>query len=299
MREIPTLRGARVLLRPWRDSDRAPFARLNADPAARLYFPTIATAEQSNLEADRIAEHFEREGFGLWALEIPGVTEFAGFVGLMRPSYEAHFTPCVEVGWRLLPDYWRRGYASEAAELALAYGFEVLGLDEIVSLTTVTNQPSRRVMDRIGLRRDPADDFDHPRIAEGHPLRPHVLYRLSRADWQQRKQAEAAGSLFAEIPAALPEELIQPLFTGKRGFRVERIVSHGQASPPDFWYEQAEHEWVLLVSGSACLEYEQPPGEQRLLAGDHVLIPAGRRHRVKWTQADTDTVWLAVFYQPD
>lgn len=297
MSEIPTLHGARVLLRPWRESDRAPFARLNADPAARLYFPTLATAEQSNLEADRIAEHFEREGFGLWALEIPGVTEFAGFVGLMRPAYEAHFTPCVEVGWRLLPAYWRRGYASEAAELALAHGFEVLGLDQIVSLTTVTNQPSRRVMERIGMQRDPADDFDHPRIAEGHPLRPHVLYRLSRADW--RRQAEPAGNLLAGMPATLPEELIEPLFAGQRGFHVERIVSRGQASPPGFWYEQTEHEWVLLVTGSACIEYDAPAGELCLHAGDHVLIPAGRRHRVKWTQTDTDTVWLAVFYQPD
>lgn len=182
------LQAGRVLLRDWRDSDYAPFAELNADTHARRFFSSVLTTEQSDAEADRIRAHVERTGFTFWALEIPGVTDFAGFVGLIHTGFEAHFTPCVEIGWRLLPAYWGKGFASEAAQLALQHAFEVLQLDEIVALTTYNNLPSMAVMQRIGMRRRVEDDFQHPKLSEGHPLRHHVLYRISRAHWQSLRQ---------------------------------------------------------------------------------------------------------------
>ena len=131
----------------------------------------------SDALADRIEEHFESRGYGLWVVEVPDGSPFVGFVGLAVADFPAEFTPAVEVGWRLAEAYWGRGYATEAATAALAFGFSTLGLDEIVSFAAVGNVRSRRVMERIGLRRDPADDFEHPRVAVGDPLRPHVLYR--------------------------------------------------------------------------------------------------------------------------
>jgi ribosomal-protein-alanine N-acetyltransferase len=148
------------------------------------YFPSPrARAEESDELAERIRRHIEEEGWGLWAVEVVGGAAFIGFVGLARPNFEEHFTPGVEVGWRLARAHWGRGYATEAGRAALAYGFEELGLKEIVSFTSELNTRSRRVMERLGMTRDPADDFDHPRIPAGDPLRLHVLYRLSRDAW--------------------------------------------------------------------------------------------------------------------
>ena len=128
----------------------------------------------------RIEAHFDRHGFGLWAVEIPDVVPFAGFIGLSIPGFDAHFTPCVEIGWRLAAEHWDRGYATEGARAVLAFGFETLELGEIVSMTVPDNLRSRRVMERIGMVHNPADDFDHPVLAEGHRLRRHVLYRIGR-----------------------------------------------------------------------------------------------------------------------
>ena len=128
----------------------------------------------------RIREHFDRHGYGLWAVEVPGVADFIGFVGLAVPRFESHFTPCVEIGWRLAREHWGRGYATEAAHAALEFGFLDLALNEIVSFTATTNRRSRAVMERIGMTRSPDDDFDHPSLPEGHPLRRHVLYRAGR-----------------------------------------------------------------------------------------------------------------------
>ena len=172
------LRTRRVRLRAWRDADREPFARLNADADVMKYFPIALTRDQSDRFADRIQTHIEEHGWGLWAVEIAGTAPFAGFIGLARPRFEAHFTPCVEVGWRLAREFWGRGYATEGARAALAFGFRALGLREIVSMTTETNAPSRRVMERLGMTRDAADDFEHPVLPAGHPLRRHVLYRI-------------------------------------------------------------------------------------------------------------------------
>jgi len=183
----PILTTARLRLRQWREEDLAPFAALNADPQVMEFFPKVLTRAESDAVAGRIRDHFVRHGFGLWAVEAPGAADFVGFVGLAVPSFEAHFTPCVEIGWRLAREHWGHGYATEAATAALAFGFGDRALEEIVAFTVPANIPSRRVMGRLGMRRLPADDFEHPAIAAGHPLRSHVLYRLRRADWKPRR----------------------------------------------------------------------------------------------------------------
>ena len=175
---MPELRTERLLLRQWRDDDLEPFAALNGDAETMRYFPAPLTRAESDGLARRAREQIEAEGWGLWAVEVEGGAPFVGFVGLGRPSFEAHFTPAVEVGWSLAREHWGHGYATEAGRAALRYGFDELGLAEIVSITSRLNEPSRRVMERLGMERDPADDFEHPRVPEGHPLRPHVLYRL-------------------------------------------------------------------------------------------------------------------------
>ena len=180
----PILTTARLRLRQWREEDLAPFAALNADPQVMEFFPKVLTRAESDAVAGRIRDHFARHGFGLWAVEVPGAADFVGFVGLAVPSFEAHFTPCVEIGWRLAREHWGHGYATEAASAALAFGFGARALEEIVAFTVPANIPSRRVMGRLGMRRLPSDDFEHPAIPDGHPLRSHVLYRLRRADWK-------------------------------------------------------------------------------------------------------------------
>jgi RimJ/RimL family protein N-acetyltransferase len=170
----------RLLLRRWRSDDLDPYAALNADPVVREHFPETLTREQSLEELTRFDARFDERGYSLWAVEVPSVSPFIGFVGLNLTTWDAPFTPAVEVGWRLAREYWGRGYASEGARAALAYGFDAIGLDEIVSFTTPGNVRSWRVMERIGMTRDPADDFDHPLIPPGDPLRRHVLYRVSR-----------------------------------------------------------------------------------------------------------------------
>lgn len=166
-----SLRTARLLLRPWRDEDDAAFDRLSTDPVVMEYLVSLPGWPA------RKRAHWEEYGFGQWVVEIPGEASFIGIVGLETVSYEAHFTPAVEVAWRLARAYWGQGYASEAARVALDYGFTQLGLEEIVALTVPANWRSRRVMERLGMTRTPEDDFDHPRLPKG-PLKRHVLYRL-------------------------------------------------------------------------------------------------------------------------
>jgi len=185
---LPELRTPRLLLRPWCDDDLEPYAALNADPEVMRHFPAPLSREESDRHARSIRERAARGEPALWAVEVPGTAPFIGFVGLAVPSFRAHFTPCVEVGWRLARAHWGKGYAPEAALAALDHGFDVLGLDEIVSFTSVGNAPPRRVMEKLGMHRDPAEDFDHPSLPEGHRLRRHVLYRLS-ADEHRRARS--------------------------------------------------------------------------------------------------------------
>jgi len=175
-----TLTTARLRLRPWRLEDLAPFRALNADARVMEHFPKVLTEQESDRQAAGIADHMQKHGFGSWAVEVIGVADFAGFVGLSIPTFEAHFTPCVEVGWRLAFDHWGHGYATEAARAAVDCGFGRLGLEEIVAFTVPANWRSIRVMEHLGMTRSAAEDFNHPRLPAGHPLRRHVLYRLRR-----------------------------------------------------------------------------------------------------------------------
>lgn len=176
----PELRGERVLLRAWRADDLEPFAALNHDPRVMEHYPAPLTRDESDaFVLERAVPAFAERGFGPWAVEVPGVAPFVGYVGLLAPTFEARFTPCVEIGWRLAFHAWGHGYATEAARLAIAYGFVEGGLDEIVSFTVPANCRSIAVMERLGMRAD--GEFDHPRLPPGHRLRRHVLYRLSRS----------------------------------------------------------------------------------------------------------------------
>jgi RimJ/RimL family protein N-acetyltransferase len=179
MNDLVTLSSGRVCLRRWRDEDREVFAAMNADARVMEFFRAPLGRAESDAMVDGIQKHFNEHDFGLWAIEVPGVAPFIGFAGLAIARFSAHFTPCVEVGWRLAFDHWGHGYATEAARLALGYGFGPLALPEVVSFTTVTNYRSRAVMERLRMRRDPAHDFDYPSLPENHPLRRHVLYRLA------------------------------------------------------------------------------------------------------------------------
>lgn len=177
MTEAAQLGTERLLLRAWRPADREPFAALNADPLVMEHFPAPLTRAESDALVDRIEGAFDEQGWGLWAVEVPGEAEFIGFIGLAIPRFDAPFMPGVEVGWRLAHTAWGRGYAPEGAREALRFAFEELALDEVLSFTSVGNAKSRRVMEKLGMTHDPADDFDHPNIAAGSPIRRHVLYR--------------------------------------------------------------------------------------------------------------------------
>jgi RimJ/RimL family protein N-acetyltransferase len=205
------LRTERLLLRRFRDEDRAPFAALNADPRVMEHFVTPLDRAASDAFVDRIEQRRDEHGYSLWAVEVvdeaapgagrsigvapgagrfigvaPGAGRFIGYVGLWDATFDAPFTPTVEVGWRLAADAWGRGYATEAAIASVDDGFARVGLPEIVSFTAVDNDRSRAVMERIGLVRDPDGDFDHPSVPEGHPVRPHVLYRFPDLEARRR-----------------------------------------------------------------------------------------------------------------
>lgn len=171
------LRTERLLLRRWRDEDRAPFAAMNADPRVMEHFPALMTRAESDAVVDRIEASFERDGIGLWVVERDD--EFLGFAGLIWQLPPLPFAPAVEVGWRLVPPAWGHGYATEAARAAITDGVARVAIDGIVSMTATTNVRSIAVMERLGMRRDPAEDFDHHRLEPGHRLERHVLYRLA------------------------------------------------------------------------------------------------------------------------
>lgn len=178
-----TINTKRLILRPWLEKDLEPFAQMNADAHVREYFPGLLSRQESDASVELFSEHIQKHGWGIWATELVETGEFIGFIGLQIVPFTAPFNesaPAVEIGWRLAYNHWGKGYATEGALEALKYGFETAGFDEIVSFTTVANFRSRHVMDKIGMHHCPEDDFDHPKLAEGHPLRRHVLYRLKR-----------------------------------------------------------------------------------------------------------------------
>lgn len=185
---MKTIRTKRLLLRPWNEEDFESFAQMNEDPRVMECFPSVLTKAESDETAQRFKAEIEERGWGLWAVSVIGGADFIGFIGLNPVRFDAPFTPAVEVGWRLAHEYWNQGYATEGALAALYFAFESLHFDEIVSFTVVRNFRSRHVMEKIGMHHDPKDDFDHPRLLEGDPLRKHVLYRITAQDWSEKEK---------------------------------------------------------------------------------------------------------------
>ena len=190
MTRILELESARLVLRQWHDDDLREFAALCADPHVMRYFPAPLTRLEAAALIGRVRGHFNEYGFGLWALERKDSGAFIGMTGLLNVNFEAPFGPAVEIGWRLARRHWGLGFASEAAWTCLRCAFAQLRLGEVVSFTTEGNLPSQKVMQAIGMVHDPQGNFEHPRLPSGHPLRPHVLYRIDRARWEQTQRAE-------------------------------------------------------------------------------------------------------------
>ncbi|POF32902.1 GNAT family N-acetyltransferase [Roseibium marinum] len=186
MKETVFLETGRLLLRAWREEDVDPFAEMCADPCVMRYFPEPLSREKSVSLIARCREKQRKYGFSIAPVEVKATGEFLGFVGLSRPDYATPlpFEPCVEIGWRLKQSGWGKGYASEAARAWLRFGFETIGLQEIVAFTIPDNTPSQKVMQRIGMTRDHDGDFLFPGLPPDHPVAPHVLYRLARKNWQ-------------------------------------------------------------------------------------------------------------------
>lgn len=180
---IHRLETARLRLRQWTEADKEPFARLNADKRVMAFFPQTLSRRESDVLAEKSTQAIATRGWGWWAVEVKDKHRFIGFVGLNVPSAELPFNPCVEVGWRLDYPYWGNGYATEAAQAAIAYGFDILKLDNIVSFTTLNNSASQAVMRKLGMQRSP-QTFIHPSVPAGCELKEHCLYELSKADWQ-------------------------------------------------------------------------------------------------------------------
>lgn len=175
----------RLELRHWREEDLEEFAKMNSDPKVMEFFPYVLNQEQTEKAIRTFQGKINDRGWGWCAVSAPGVSDFIGAIGLNITPTDVYPGDVVEVGWRLAHEHWGKGYATEGALACLEYGFEKIGLKEIVSFTTVNNLRSRKVMEKIGLHYNPADEFDHPKIAEGHPLRRHVLYRLDRDEWKE------------------------------------------------------------------------------------------------------------------
>ena len=186
------LEADRLILRQWRDEDCAPFARINADPRVMEFFPQILSREESDDMASRCHELIAQRGWGFWAVELKGYSDFIGIVGLNEPQDRLPCSPCIEIGWRLAYRHWGRGYATEAGNRALQFAFEELILNEVVAFTTLTNKRSREVMERLGMV-NTNRDFDHPALVPNHSLSRHVLYSISRKGWRERAEINRIG----------------------------------------------------------------------------------------------------------
>lgn len=172
---------SRLGFRMWKESDRELFTKMNGSKEVMRYFPKTLDSKETDDFLNRVQSHFEENGYGLWAVELKDTKEFIGFIGLLNATFEAHFTPCVEIGWRLDDKYWNKGYATEGAKACLEYGFKNLKLDTIYSFTAEINKPSENVMKKIGLKK--VGEFKHPKVGDGNPLKPHVLYKIDRKEF--------------------------------------------------------------------------------------------------------------------
>lgn len=177
----------RLFLRTWKAEDIEPMTIINKDPKVRKFLPSIGNRSMTESMIERFIKHYREYGFCLYAVEHKTTHKLLGFVGLNIPSFAAHFTPAVEIGWRLASQYWNKGFATEAAKAVLKHAFTNLGLNKIVSFTVVGNRQSRRVMEKIGLHHDAKDDFDHPKIDKNSPFCHHVLYRLTKQQYFNKR----------------------------------------------------------------------------------------------------------------
>ena len=184
---MSTIETDRLILRNWREQDRPAFFEMNADPKVMRFFERTRSRAEADAALDRFVREIDRNGYGFWAVELREIGQAIGFTGLRDIDFGAPFTPAIEIGWRLLTSHWGNGYATEAARACLVYGFEHLALPEIVSFAVAENRPSRRVMERIGMHREPEYDFDHPDVTPGSPLARHAFYRLTAANWRQKE----------------------------------------------------------------------------------------------------------------
>lgn len=207
---MSTLTTQRLILRPWRPEDLEPFAQLNADPRVMEYYPSTLNREESDRFAERIRKEFLQEGWGLWAVSVTGISDFIGYIGLSRVKHPYPFAPAVEIGWRLAHDHWGKGYATEGAKAAIKYGFDKVGLNEIVSFTSVQNMRSRRIMEKLGMLHK--DDFDHPKLPEGHPLRRHVLYQLKLIQLITAQDIPKLYKAFSKPPYNKPVTVFEDYF---------------------------------------------------------------------------------------
>lgn len=186
--KMPTLYTRRLILRPWREADLIPFAEFNADPRVMEFYPRTLNRNESDALAKTFQKEIELRGYGFWAVEVPGVAEFIGYIGLKYWDLEMEFAPCIDVGWRLGFPYWGKGYATEGARRVIQYSFEILKLPEIVSMATIGNTRSHRVMKRLGMTSNPEENFEHPKVPQGDPLSWRVLYRLTSEKWETLKK---------------------------------------------------------------------------------------------------------------
>jgi RimJ/RimL family protein N-acetyltransferase len=184
---MKNLETTRMCLRSWKEQDLDAMTAINQDAIVCKYFPEIGTRETTKALIQHILKHDDEHGFSLYAVELKATHEMIGFIGLMTPSFEAHFTPAIEIGWRLASQHWNKGYATEGAIAVINHAFTDLHLKKLVSFTAINNQPSRRVMEKIGMHHDPLDDFDHPKLTADSPLKRHVLYRLTNLDYLQKQ----------------------------------------------------------------------------------------------------------------
>ncbi|KHD08019.1 GCN5 family acetyltransferase [Candidatus Thiomargarita nelsonii] len=183
MTKIVELKTNQLLLRQWQKEDFPLFAKINYDSVVMEYYPSVLSEDESNAMAHKFESLISERSWGFWAVELIDENKFIGFVGLHKPTYELPVTPCIEIGWRLAKEYWGKGYATEAARVALKFAFEELGLNEVYSFTSVSNKKSWSVMVRLGMQNTGAN-FEHPIIPESHPLREHVLYKITKAQWK-------------------------------------------------------------------------------------------------------------------
>ncbi len=248
---VPRLRTARLLLRGWREADRKPFAAMNADPEVARWLSAPLSRADSDAFMDRITAHWASDGYALWAVERTEDGVLLGFTGLSVPAWAP--APTVEVGWRFAPFAWGHGYATEAARAVVRFAFEDLGLPALVSYTTTSNERSRRVMERIGMTRDPSADFLHPRLAEDHPLRSHVTYRLSRETWRSLSGMDKL-TLLADIrahhdaleaaAAALDADAFAAEVPGMDGWTRKDVLAH-----VEWWSDHSARVVDALVAG--------------------------------------------------